>query len=267
MIKKILFFAIIVMFKLSVFAQNFEVSPLELYFNAEPGGTQTKFIYIKNHNNVAESIILKLNDVSIDSKGNKTYDDAGSLNSSIADWVTIAPSFFELQPNEQKEIAVTITQPADQYSSKWGVIFVSTAIEQTSYTADKTVSAGISISSRLAINVYQTPGSNRSFKATITNLAEVTNGNSDSVRVFSAIINNLEEIITPCKVHLIATNINTGEETDFSPVEFTIYPKSTRKIELKLEQILQKGTYSLAAILDYGSRTNLEGTQIVIKVE
>jgi hypothetical protein len=46
-----------------------------------------------------------------------------------------------------------------------------------------------------------------------------------------------------------------------------MYPKSSRKVELELPNTLPKGTYSLAAILDYGSKTNLEGTQIMINVE
>ena len=77
----------------------------------------------------------------------------------------------------------------------------------------------------------------------------------------------LSDIITHCKVHLIATNIETAEETSFNVYEFPMYPKSTRKVELYLKEKLPKGTYSLAAILDYGSKTNLEGTQMIIKVE
>lgn len=252
---------------INIFSQDFEVSPLKLFFNAEPGESQTKFIIVKNHNSKAEAFILSVNDYSINSKGQGQYVQAGSMKNSIADWVSFAPAFFELNPNEEKEIAVTMQQPVGEYGSKWGVIMVKTAQEQTAYSADKMVTAGMSVSPRIAVNIYQTPGTNKDFKSTISNLSEAESVAGDTVRTFNALINNLGDIITDCKVYLIATNVETAEETKFPEIGFTMYPKSSRKMELYLPNYLPKGTYSLAAILDYGSKTNLEGTQIVIKVE
>lgn len=247
-------------------AQDFEVSPVSLFFNAEPGESQSKFINIKNHSSKAETFILTTSDYSVDSKGKGSYVEAGSLKQSVANLISISPSFFELQPNEEKQVNITLQQPIDDFGSKWGVVFVKTAKEQEAFSVDKGVSAGVSLSARIAVDVFQTPGNNKSFKATISNLSEISN-DTDSLRVFTAIVNNLSEIITECKVMLIATNIETAEETNFKEEKFMMFPKSSRKIELELPNNLSKGTYSLAAILDYGSRTNLEGTQMIIKVE
>jgi hypothetical protein len=263
---KKLVFAILMMVFSTLHAQDFEVSPLKLFFNAEPGESQTKFVTVKNHSGKAETFILNISDYSVNNKGQGQYVEPGSMKNSMADWVSIAPSFFPLNPNEEKQIAVTMQQPADEYGSKWGIIFVRTAQEQTAYSADKTVSAGLSVSARIAISVYQTPGTNKNFKATITNLSEITAVN-DTIRSFNALVNNLGDIITDCKVTLIATNITTAEETVYPPNTFTMYPKSSRKIELYMPKNLPKGTYSLAAVLDYGSKTNLEGAQLVITVE
>ncbi len=264
--KNVLSFLVVVVFNTLAMGQNFELTPATLDFNAEPGESQTKFIQIKNHANTAETFILNVSDYNVNAKGKGEYLEAGSLKQSIADWLSIAPIFFELQPNEEKEIAVTLQMPADEYGSKWGVIFVRTAQEQTAYAADKSLQTGLMVSARMGINVYQTPGSNKTFKATITNLNELDT-DLDSTRVYSALVNNLSEVITPCKVYLIATNIETAEEIMFDEMEFVMYPKSSRKIELMLKDILPKGTYSLAAILDYGSKTNLEGAQTIIQVE
>lgn len=264
--KKNFITALLIISSSLIFAQDFEVSPLKIFFNAEPGEAQTKFITIKNHNSNVETFILSINDYSVNSKGQGEYVAAGTLKNSIVDWVSIAPSFFALNPNEEKEIAVTMQQPVDEYGSKWGVIMVRTAQEQTAYSADKNVSAGMAVSPRIAISIYQTPGTNKDFKATISNLSE-TESIGDTVRTFSVLVNNLGDIITDCKVFLIATNIESAEEFPFPENSFTMYPKSSRKVELYMTMTLPKGTYSLAAILDYGSRTNLEGTQTVIKVE
>lgn len=249
-----------------ILGQDFEVSPLQLFFNAEPGESQTKFFKVVNHKSNQETFIVKLSDYSINSKGKSSYEEAGSMKNSLADYSSIAPSFFELGPNEEKEIAVTIQQPADQYGSRWGALLISTALEQTSFSVDKGISAGLSVSGRIVIDVFQTPGTNKSYNATINNLSELTQ-EDDSIRTFSVLVNNLSEVITSCKTFLIATNIETAEEFTFNSYTFTMYPRSSRKIELDMPNELPKGTYSLAAILDYGSKTNLEGTQMIIKVE
>lgn len=263
--KKIFLLGIALFFTSYLSSQDFEVSPLELLFNAEPGESQTKFLKIKNHRNKTETFILNLSDFTTTEKGDNKFIDAGSLKNSFANWVSVAPSFFELQPNEEIEVSVTMTQPAQEYGSKWGVIFVRTAKEQTSFSVDKGISAGMNISGRIAINIFQTPGTNKNFKANIINITEAEN--TEDSRIFTAIINNLADIITNCKVHLIVTNIATSEEEIFARQEFVLYPKTTRKIELELKKKLPKGTYSIAAILDYGSRTNLEGTQMIIEVK
>ena len=264
--KKILFLLPLLLLTITVLSQDFEVSPLKLFFTAEPGESQTKFVNIKNHSNKAETFILSISDYTINSKGQGQYVEAGSMKYSIADWVSIAPSFFELEPNEEKQVAVTMNQPTDNNSSKWGIIFVRTAKEQTNFSVDKGISTGINISARIAIDVYQTPGTNKNYKANISNMMEVT-ANNDAIRSFSVLVNNLEDVITNCKIYLIATNIETAEEKTFDAINFVMFPKSSRKIVLTLPNDLPKGTYSLAAILDYGSKTNLEGTQMIIAVE
>jgi len=263
--RKILFVVLVLLSRFT-FGQDFEVSPLQLFFNAEPGESQSKYIKIINHKSTTETFVLKLKDISIDSKGAQKYEDAGSMKNSLADFITMSPSFFELNPNEVQEVAVTIQQPVDEFGSRWGVIQIGTAIEQTSFSADKGISAGMSISGRIIVDVFQTPGTNKSYKATITNLTEVTT-ETDSVRTFSMLINNLSDIITNCDVYLVATDIRTAEEFYLPKNKFTLYPKSTQKTSLKLITPLPKGKYSLAAILDYGSKTNLEGTQIIIEVK
>ncbi|MCQ2374490.1 MAG: DUF916 domain-containing protein [Salinivirgaceae bacterium] len=250
-------------------AQDFEVSPLKLNFTAEPGESQTKFVTLKNHSGKTETFMFKLSDMNIDANGDSQYIESGSLRYSVADWISIAPSFFELGPQEEKQVAVTIQQPTNEFGSKWGVLFVYTAQEQTAFDADKSVRAGVNISARVAITVTQTPASNKNYRATISNLSETTTVGQNT-RTFSAMVNNLTELITECRVSMIATNLETEEETIIEPTTFQLYPRASRRVQLEFNKPLAKGRYSLAAILDYGTRgsqNNLEGTQIIITAE
>ena len=112
----------------------------------------------------------------------------------------------------------------------------------------------------------QSPASNTNYFAVINKLAELPN-QKDSVRRFSANIENQGDKIIRCKVYLIAADLTTAEETIFDPLDVLTYPKSNQIVVLTLPSVLSKGKYSLSAILDYGSANALEGTQTIIEVK
>ncbi|MFO7863259.1 MAG: hypothetical protein R6U85_04610 [Salinivirgaceae bacterium] len=249
----------------SLVAQDFEVAPVQLYFTAEPGESQDKIITIKNHGSEKSSFILSVSDFEISSEGEKSYKPANSTKKSIANWISISPSFFDLEPNAERQVNISVQPPTDDDGSRWGAIFVRTAKEQTAFDADEELAAGVNVSSRIAVQVYQTARSNKNLKAKIDQLREIKSEDSTE-RWFSAIVTNLSDVIVHCKVFLIASNMQTAAEEQFAPVQFDAYPKKTQKIILKLPKTLKSGTYALAAVLDYGSTVNLEGTQMVIEV-
>ena len=248
-------------------AQNFEVAPIELRFNANPGETQTKTITVKNHGNDKSSIVLTFQDYLIYKNGERRVLSPGSSKNSIAEWITLNPSYLEINPNQAQTVELTLQAPNDDYTSKWGILNVSTAKEQTSFQADKELSAGMNIFGRINVQLSYTPRSETQERVQISNLKEV-NSPGDSARKFSANIDNLGNTITNCKVYLIASNLENLHEKKFKPVNIKTYPQSSRTIELILpEDNLPAGKYSLSAILDYGSSKALEGTQITIEVE
>ena len=48
---------------------------------------------------------------------------------------------------------------------------------------------------------------------------------------------------------------------------FILYPDGTRIVKLSIPNTLEKGKYALAAILDYGHRQPLGGTQMMLDVK
>ena len=248
------------------FGQDFEVAPIELNFNANPGETQSRVITVKNHGNNRSAITLTLKDFLIYKNGDRKIVSEGSSKNSIAEWITLNPAYLELNPNQARTVQLTFQAPNDEYTSKWGILSVTTAREQTSFSADKNVSAGVNIYGRIDVELYYTPMSETNERVTISNLREVTSPD-DSIRRFAVNIDNLGNILTDCKLFLIASNLKTLKEKQFKPFEITAYPQTSRNVELTLPDILPDGTYSLSAILDYGSNDALKGTQISIEVE
>jgi P pilus assembly chaperone PapD len=257
----------LILFSSITFAQDFEVAPVRLDFNAEPGDNQTKVVNVKNHSNKKVSFIVSISDFLPGSDGKRQIMPPNTTRRSAANWLNINPSFFELNPGEQLPVQVTMLVPGDEYGAVWSMLYVQPTREQTSWDADKSLGAGVMVSGRIGVVVYQSPSSNKNHSLKVTNLIEITTA-EDKIRKFSATIDNLGDKVTGCKVHLIASDINTSEEKQFPSLEVEIFPKMTRNVTVELPKgELNHGTYAIAVIVDYGARFALEGAQIVIDIE
>ncbi len=247
-------------------AQDFEVAPAKIYFEAEPGQTQTIPVTITNHSNGKQAYIMELSDFIVNKEGQYINMPAASTEHSLVNWISVNPPFIELNPNESRQILLSIQAPSGDYTTKWANVYIKATAEQTAFSVDKATQTGLQLSPQILVRVHQSPKSNINYRMKISNLAETT-APTDTIRTFQAIVDNLGDKITQCKVILIAADLSTAKETIITEMKFPSYPDSQRQIKLMMKNILPPGRYALAAILDYGNKNNLEGTQMLIEVK
>ncbi|MBN1988928.1 MAG: hypothetical protein JW783_06025 [Bacteroidales bacterium] len=266
----ILFFVgvLLILAPVSVFAQDFEVAPVNLEFSAEPGENQVKTINVRNHSNQKTSFMVVLSDYLPKGDGGREFLPPNSTKRSCANWMNINPSFFELNPGEEMALQVGMLVPGEEFGAAWAMLFIQPTREQTSWSAEGTLGAGVMVSGRIGVTVSQTPKSNSTNSVKVTSFAEDVTASTGGDRLFNLSLDNLGERITKCKVFLIASNMMTAEEKQFPPIEVETFPKATRNVQLTLPVgQLPAGKYALAAIVDYGPKYALEGAQIVIDVK
>ena len=256
----------ILLFASFLYAQDFEVAPVLMSFNASPGEIQTKSINLINHSSKPQKYILKVTDFEFDKDGNKKSIPAGKSKRSCADWITLNPSLVELNPNQTATIETLMTVPINGFSAKWCMIYVEAAKEQTPFDADKSLATGVVLIPRIAILVKQSPRNNLNYKATITGLKEITKA-GEPHRSFEVLVTNTGDNIIEANVNLALADMQTTKEDKFKPVRVTIFPDNSRTVKLQLPAILSKGKYALAAILDYGHRQPMGGTQMLLEVK
>ncbi len=247
-------------------AQDFEVAPVKVSFNATPGESQSRTVTIKNHGNRRETITLRMQDYLVQREGNTELLPAGSTRNSIASWVNLNPSFVELEPNETRTIQLNLQAPNDDFSSRWGILSFITTAEQSVFSADRELQTGLAMAGRIDIMLSYNPANSQPGRIEISSMQELDSENPDE-RIFSVNIDNLSERITTTKVFLIASNLQTTEEKRYRTMEVITYPQTTRTVQLTMPNDLPPGRYSLAAILDYPGSESLKGTQIIIDVE
>jgi len=249
-----------------MFAQDFEVSPVLMNFNAEPGEIQKKQLTLINHSAQPQKYNLKISDFILDADGNRKIVPLGSSKRSCADWINISPSFIELNPNQTAQLDVMMTVPKDGFSSRWCMVHVEVAKEQSAFEADKTLATGVLLVPRIVVMVKQSPRSNTNYKATINGLKEITK-KSDKLQQFEVMVSNVGDKVIDANVYLQLANLQTGKEEKFSIVKTTVYPDASRKVTLQMPRIAVKGKYVLGAIIDYGHRQPLGGTQLMLEIK
>jgi len=263
-----LIFLILIISSIGYFvsAQDFEVAPVLVSFDANPGETQTKKLTIRNHSAERQKFIINLTDYELTPDGGKKPEEAGSSPNSLTNWLIINPSFLELNPNESAEVELIMQVPRTGFNTRWGKIDVQVAKEQTESTVDKQLATGVILVPRIAVLVKQSPRANQNYKAAIQDFKEVTKP-QDKYRSFEATIINTGDKIIDAKVYLALANMETAEEEKFPPKHYTVYPGFERKIKLTLPVSILKGTYAIAILMDYGNNTPIEGAQLLLEVE
>lgn len=245
--------------------QELQVSPAKIFFTANPGSSQTKQVHIRNKSKTEENFIFNLNDWLTDENGEVKYFDPGTISRSCSDWLTISPPLVTLQPNESATINVTVLVPENDISTKWSVLFVQTAVEQTGPEAiDKQVNMGMKIAARIALPIFQSPNSNTLYKASLEGFEENI---VDDQRKYTTKVINLGDKVLNCKVFFTFSNLETAEEYTSEPQEFSLLPETTKDLQYTLDKKLPAGQYSVAAILDYGFNDELEGIQMETTIQ
>ncbi|OIP84640.1 MAG: hypothetical protein AUK44_01870 [Porphyromonadaceae bacterium CG2_30_38_12] len=249
-----------------LFGQDFEVSPVLMNFNAEAGEIQKKQLTLINHSAQLQKYALKISDYILDTDGNRKIVPLGSNTRSCADWITINPAFVELNPNQTAQLEVLMTVPKNGFTSRWCMLHVEAAKEQSSFDADKTLATGVMLIPRIVVLVSQSPRSNTNYKAIISKLREITK-KGDKQLSFEVTVSNVGDKVIDANVYLTLANLQSAKEEKFSLSKTTVFPDATRKIVLQMPKISVKGKYVLAAILDYGHRQPLGGTQLMLDVK
>jgi hypothetical protein len=251
---------------IDIYAQELEVTPGTLSFATNPGSSQTQQITLRNKGKTEQSFIFNLSDWLTDEAGEVKYFSPGTTPRSCADWITVSPALVTLQPNEKATINVTMLVPNDNIATKWAVLFVQSAVEQTGPKAvDKEMALGVQLALRIAVTIYQSPTSNTLYKGTIEGLTEKIG--EDNSRTYTSQVINVGDKVLNCKVYFTVTNLGTAEEFTSTPVEFSLLPETNKKVSYTLDKPLAKGRYSVAAILDYGFNNELDGVQLELEVK
>ena len=250
------------------------VSPSSLRFNVGPGGSKTLKLTMTNDTKKLEKFKLSFADFDMDTHGKTTTLPVNQYSKyGLSHFVSATPSFIELKPGEKKQIEITLKIPNDELLNKamWSILMIDEAEERKFITPPKgnenQMSMGVIPIFGFGVYIYNNPPNVKINKVEITNFTykkETKEGNEIRHVVIKA--KNTGDGIGFCSSYIELTNLSNGEQKRLLVKRFTILPTQERDFDYQLPKDLAPGRYSIAGVLDFGSKEEIEAAEMEISI-
>lgn len=89
------------------------VVPAKLEMNVPRGDTRSSYITVFNKGDTPLDVTAYIMDYSIDKQNNFTFSEPGNETYSSAQWVTLTPTKFQIKPDSDFKVKVTIAVPSE----------------------------------------------------------------------------------------------------------------------------------------------------------
>lgn len=248
------------------------VSPAHIKFNVDLGKIKTKKVKVTNYTSVTKKFQIKYNDFDMALDGKSSFLEAGESKYSLSKFLSISPTFIELDPGSSAEIAVTVQLPNDPEANvaSWGVLMVEEAKERQRLDpgneSGETVAFGITPTIVFGVWLYQNPPNVENTSVEIQKFSYNIDEENETKFLFLE-LENTGDGISFCKAYVELTNLGTGEQYFLGGKKYTILPGYRRTFIFELLPDIPKGKYSAVGVVDYFSNTKLVAAEMDLNIE
>jgi hypothetical protein len=241
---------------------GYKISPVRTDLTINPGETKTTDVYIQNVSSAVEDLQVVIND--FQASTNESGTPALLLNGkqapqhSLKQYV-LPSSDFTLQPNEQKDVKITIAIPEDAVA---GGYYGAVRFAPANVDASKNVTLSASVASLILVKV---PGNIKeqvgiaSFDARVDDHSRsvfTSSKNISAVVRFQNTGDVQEEPFGKIILKKGGKELATYEINNTDP-RGNVLPGSIRKFSVKLTKVSSIGKYTLQGNFGYGSNGQL----------
>lgn len=230
------------------------VSPPRTFYQINPGESEVKKLLITNPSPVhGLDLSVSIHDWHYDESGSNVVKEAGSIETSCAEWISILPaSIFHLGPNESTELDILLNPPED-LDPKTPVHTVMLYITQLNPTnAIDQQGANIQVAVRTGVKIYHRDRSPR--KHHIEPLEfYLDKDNQEIILVFE----NQSNVWTDGSITSELLSQTDGRHIQLPEIAFYTLPDDKRKIRIPLDKNLPSGTYIISSVFEYADIVNM----------
>ncbi len=242
------------------------VAPAMMFYRVKPGETKVEFLTVTNDTYKKNKFKLTFSDFTMNDKGAIQQIPVGKATEyGLSRWITAAPNYIELNPGEKKKIAITVTLPNvdSAYRSLCALLMLDQVIDKEyigppSPSNPNQVSMGVIPTYGFGVYIYQNPPNVKINKVEIVNF---TFAYDTANKYITLHVKNVGDGMGFCKSYIELTNLTTGKNERIPLRSFTVFPKKERTLDFMIPGKIAKGKYNAMAVLDFGSKEEIEAAE------
>jgi len=247
------------------------VAPSTMYFRTKPGKSETIYLTITNDQKHPEKFKISFQDYTMDNRGGTNIIPFGQIAPyGLSSYIVASPTLVELKAGEKKKIPITVSMPETDvaYKATWTQLLIDRVTERKNLLPEKgnekNMQMGVIPTYGFGVHVYQNPPNVKLNKVVITKFNLTYD---DSAKYASVQVKNSGDGMGFCKSYLEINNLKTGKVEKDLLKQFVVFPATERNFEFKVPGKLEKGTYSIILVLDFGSLEEIETAEREITVQ
>ena len=249
------------------------VSPANIHFNAKPGTTQTKTIKVSNDTRYTKKLQVSFSDYRELNNEGQTHDNVNSdFKYALSKWLTASPTYVEVPPRGSKIITITLEVPNDDTAAiaAWTMITIDQVKPKKSLDLPKVdknmVGMGVNQEFGFGVYVYQNPPNVINNKVEINSLKFIDKVGKEPNKLLMG-VKNSGDGIGFCNYYVELTNLNNGKTDKITVKRFTILPGYSRELKFDIPGNFPPGKYSSVAVLDFGSKDDLQTAELEFEIK
>jgi hypothetical protein len=255
--------------------EGIAVTPSSLRFNAKPGTTATKQVKVTNDTKKPFKFQVGFSDFQMDRNGKPVGIKASESKYTLSKWISVSPSYFDLNPGESKSITVTIDVPDKDTANiaAWTIMTIDQATDRAPLDANKggkSISLGILPSFGFGVYLYQNPPNVKLTSVEIKkfvydDVKAKVDSKGKAVKAKKQLVMevlNTGDGIGFCSSYVELTNKTTGTMERLPVKQYTILPGFHRDFFYPLPEKIASGNYSAVGVLDFGSKESIEASEL-----
>ena len=229
-----------------------EVKPAKIDFHLSKGESASQAIYITNNFGKTMQFKARFSDWMRDSMGGHQYLEPGTTERSCAKWMSFANDVVEVEPGKTKEFLIKMKMPDNDSAiqeMKWCLVFLESVKENKVYKPSDSSKAHVNTIFRVGIHILQTPPKLQSQKELEMVSFKSIPGSKNNYQI---LCRNTGQTELECKSYIELSELKTGKKTTVGPVIFPMFPEQRRYTSFTLPPDMEKGKYSVLAVVDAG---------------
>jgi len=235
----------------SISAQDFEVAPVVLNFNATTEKPQSIVLYITNHDETPNTYNLSFSDEYFNQDGKRKYTIAGTTVNSCYKWMSLDKEEVLIGPEQTGSITITMSpNNPGAINTKWLTAFVGIQAESIEgIYGKKATQTGVKIVPRIAVKIIQ--NFNDKTNVSFDILDSTISYNNKNKMVSFQIRNTTQGEVTKFRYLFSWFSETTNEEFQSKSNVTTLYPNQIKDISYNLSQ-LDNGAHECLFLIDPG---------------